>query len=93
MPRGGARPNSGPQPHWKHGKTKTIRVPIVLADRLLELARELDEVGENEFDTSSIKKQEAEKYAKEIAMRVEPAKRKLVSRYLNELVRKVSVLF
>lgn len=27
---------------WKHGQTRTIRVPIVLADRVLELARQLD---------------------------------------------------
>ena len=27
---------------WKHGTTRTIRVPIVLADKLLALARKLD---------------------------------------------------
>ena len=27
---------------WKHGQTRTIRVPIVLADRVLALARQLD---------------------------------------------------
>jgi len=42
MPRGGARSNSGPSPSWKTGKTRTIRVPIALADQLLEVARQLD---------------------------------------------------
>jgi hypothetical protein len=27
---------------WKHGKTKTIRVPIVLADQILEYGYQLD---------------------------------------------------
>ena len=43
MPRGGARQNSGPDPNWRHGKTRTIRVPIALADQILELAKKLDE--------------------------------------------------
>jgi hypothetical protein len=43
MPRGGARPNSGPQPSWKSGRTQTIRVPVALADTLLKIARRLDE--------------------------------------------------
>jgi hypothetical protein len=43
MPRGGYREGSGGKPKWIHGKTKTIRVPEALADRLLELARRMDE--------------------------------------------------
>lgn len=43
MPRGGYRENAGGKPTWISGKTKTIRVPIVLADRVIELARKLDE--------------------------------------------------
>lgn len=27
---------------WKHGQTRTIRVPIALADRVLTIARQLD---------------------------------------------------
>jgi hypothetical protein len=42
MPRGGQRPGAGGRPTWKHGKTKTIRVPDVLADKILEMARVLD---------------------------------------------------
>lgn len=43
MPRGGKRKGSGAKSTWRHGKTKTIRVPIVLADKILELAKELDQ--------------------------------------------------
>jgi hypothetical protein len=56
MPRGGARSNSGPSPTWKTGKTRTIRVPIALADQLLEIARQLDSgtvQGDFESDTGS----------------------------------------
>ena len=52
MPRGGARPNSGPPPSWKHGRTTTIRVPRVLAVQIVQLARQLDR-GRLELDTVS----------------------------------------
>lgn len=42
MGRGGRRSTSY-TPTWKHGKTRTIRVPIELADEGLELIRALDE--------------------------------------------------
>ena len=42
MPRGGYRKNSGNKSGWKHGKTKVIRVPEVLADQILEYAKKLD---------------------------------------------------
>lgn len=42
MPRGGLRSTSW-KAAWKHGATKTIRVPIALADRVLEITRALDE--------------------------------------------------
>ena len=45
MTRGGARLNAGAKAKWKHGKTKTIRVPIILADLILKFACNLDEVG------------------------------------------------
>jgi len=88
MPRGGARPNSGPSPIWKHGKTKTIRVPIALADRLLEVARNMDEQLDSEPDTSSIE-QVLRQCSDEVAAQVPPPKRKFVSRYLNKLVNAV----
>lgn len=43
MPRGGYRKGSGGKPTWKHGRTKTIRVPIALAEKILEISRLLDE--------------------------------------------------
>jgi hypothetical protein len=43
MPRGGHRDGSGGTSTWNYGKTKTIRVPVALADRLLEVARAMDE--------------------------------------------------
>lgn len=36
------RGSRGPAPQWKLGRTRTIRVPIAIADRLIELARKLD---------------------------------------------------
>jgi hypothetical protein len=53
MPRGGRREGAGGKPTWKNGKTKTIRVPVVLADEILRIARELDEEGVIERDTES----------------------------------------
>ena len=51
MPRGGRRSTTW-KPTWKHGKTRTIRVPIVLADSILDLARILDE--NKEFSEDSL---------------------------------------
>ncbi len=49
MPRGGIRPRriDGStdhllKPKWKQGRTRTIRVPVVLAEQLLEIAHRLD---------------------------------------------------
>ena len=43
MPRGGARENSGRKPKWNLGETKAIRVPLAIANLLLEIARCIDE--------------------------------------------------
>ncbi len=32
------------KPQWNHGTTKTIRVPIAIAAKVLEYARELDKL-------------------------------------------------
>jgi hypothetical protein len=42
MSRGGARKGAGRVSPWNHGETKTIRVPITLADQVLETAKKLD---------------------------------------------------
>lgn len=46
MPRGGRREGAGGKPTWKHGKTKPVRVPVALADQVVEIARILDEEGD-----------------------------------------------
>lgn len=43
--RGGRREGSGGRPTWKHGRTKPVRVPVALAEKILEIARILDEKG------------------------------------------------
>lgn len=53
MPRGGFRKGSGSQPTWRHGKTKTIRVPEALAAQVLDIARTLDR-GESLFSLEPI---------------------------------------
>lgn len=53
MSRGGKREGAGGKPTWKNGKTKTIRVPIAIAEEVLKLAKELDEKGYIESDTES----------------------------------------
>ncbi len=57
MARGGRRSTTW-KPTWKHGKTRTIRVPIVLAESILNLARILDEgeaVSKDSLVTGNIK--------------------------------------
>lgn len=53
MSRGGIRCGAGAKPTWKHGKTRTIRVPIALADEILAFAHRIDEQGIIETDTHS----------------------------------------
>lgn len=45
MPRGGSRVGAGGKSTWRTGRTKTVRVPEVLAERILQIARILDEEG------------------------------------------------
>jgi hypothetical protein len=53
MARGGKREGSGGRPSWKNGKTKPVRVPVALAEKILEIARVLDEEGSGEGVTES----------------------------------------
>ncbi|MDJ0899722.1 MAG: hypothetical protein QNJ55_13015 [Xenococcus sp. MO_188.B8] len=39
-------------PKWRSGKTKTIRVPIAIADQVLEVARKIDNDEAFNTDTS-----------------------------------------
>ena len=40
---GGARPGAGGGCRWKHGRTKLVRLPVALVDRILEVAQYMDE--------------------------------------------------
>lgn len=42
----GGRTRTTWTPAWKYGKTTTIRVPIAIADQVMEIARAIDEQGE-----------------------------------------------
>lgn len=42
------------KPKWQSGKTKTIRVPIAIADHVLEAAKVIDKNGAYITDTSDI---------------------------------------
>ncbi|MGL4620535.1 MAG: hypothetical protein ACRCZS_15965 [Chroococcidiopsis sp.] len=39
----GGRTKTTWEPTWKHGKTRTIRVPVALAETIIEVARKIDE--------------------------------------------------
>lgn len=43
MSRGGRREGAGGKPTWNAGKTKPVRVPEALAEKILEIARIIDE--------------------------------------------------
>ena len=53
MGRGGVRSNAGAKSKWKHGKTKSIRVPEELIDQILEYAHKLDENAKIESEAES----------------------------------------
>lgn len=64
MSRGGLRPRTADgslehllKPKWKSGQTRTIRVPVVLADQLLEIAHKLDNA--DNIDLTQDNKQKA----------------------------------
>jgi septal ring factor EnvC (AmiA/AmiB activator) len=40
--RGGYRPGSGNKYKWRHGETKPVRIPIAIADEVVELAKAID---------------------------------------------------
>ncbi len=42
MSRGGYRKGAGRKANWRQGETKTIRVPVILEDQILDLAQKLD---------------------------------------------------
>ncbi len=57
------RGSRGPAPHWNLGRTKTIRVPIAIADRLTEIARKID-AGEPIEPETRLTKEDREQLSK-----------------------------
>ena len=41
--RGGARPGAGGGCRWKHGRTKLVRLPVALVDKILKVAQYMDQ--------------------------------------------------
>ena len=39
---GGSRPGAGNKYKWRHGQTKAVRIPISIADEVLEVAKAID---------------------------------------------------
>ena len=54
--RGGQRDGAGRKSVWRNGETQTIRVPKVLADQILEIAKRLDSGEVIEFVSESKEK-------------------------------------
>ena len=87
-----ANPKGNPQnlksykPKWKSGKTQTIRVPIAIADLVLEAAQEIDTNGNksllqviNELDS------QVDKEGNQLVLEIVQAKDKLISDLKNQL--------
>ena len=55
---GGARTGSGNKPKWKSGKTTAIRVPEILSEKILALARTWDEEQPGVIASPGVEKDE-----------------------------------
>lgn len=53
MPRGGKRDGAGRPSGWKHKETKLVRVPVAIADQLMDIAQKLDKGEILDFVTDS----------------------------------------
>jgi predicted nuclease with TOPRIM domain len=63
MPRGGYHPDAerwGRKPAWNDSETKTIRVPKMLAEEILEIAHKLDNDETIDFETKANQDLQAE---------------------------------
>ncbi len=49
--RGGCRQGAGRKSCWRQGRTQTIRVPVAIAEQLLEIGRQLDRGEEADTQT------------------------------------------
>ena len=55
---GGTRTGSGNKPKWKSGKTTAIRVPEILSEKILALARTWDEEQPGVIASPAVEKDE-----------------------------------
>ena len=62
---GGARTGSGNKPKWKSGKTTAIRVPEILSEKILALARTWDEEQPGVIASPAVEKDEYVQYLQE----------------------------
>lgn len=60
MTRGGNREGAGRKFKWKSGETRTIRVPIAIADTVLQIAQALDS-GTLTFENGVLKENKISK--------------------------------
>lgn len=75
-------------PKWKHGKTRTIRVPIALADQILDYAQKLDNgIEQKSFDTDNTKESLIE-----IVAKVEAKEKGYKSNSATQLIRDLKKL-
>ena len=74
------------QPKWRSGKTQTIRVPIAIADLVLEAAQEIDNNG-NKSLLQVIKesRSEVDKEGNQLVLEIVQAKDKLISGLKKQL--------
>ena len=62
---GGARTGAGNKPKWKSGKTTAIRVPEILSEKILALARTWDEDQLGVIASPAVEKDEYVQYLQE----------------------------
>lgn len=77
------------QPKWRHGKTRTIRVPIALAGEILDYAKKRDQgiSEQNSLDTENIKD-----FLIEILAKVEAKEKGYKSNSATQLIRDLRTL-
>ncbi len=93
MPKGGRRSTTW-APTWKSGKTTVIRVPEAFEDRLMEIARVLDEGGECHVagnnrlvtDNKAIDEAALKEAANTFLMTVPPKERQMAKRLLYKFI-------
>jgi hypothetical protein len=95
MPKGGRRSTTW-TPGWKRGKTTVIRIPEVLEDELLRIARVLDENGElpaveegNSID-KNVLKESANAYLLTISPKERLKAKKLIYGFIESVSRTAS---